>query len=451
MFEEKLLGSRYLLVKKLGAGSFGKTYLAQDTMLPGNPICVVKQLNPIFKENHLLDIAKRLFETEARILQKVGDRERIPQLLAYFTENQEFYLVQQYIEGLSLGQMFISGQPWSETRVITLLQNCLNILDYIHSQGIIHRDIKPANIICRQQDNKLVLVDFGAVKEVMFAQSKLLSSTVPIGTGGYMPEEQARGKPRFNSDIYALGVIAIEALTGCKRLELEEDQDKEVIWQHRAKVSADLEKIISKMIRSNFKERYESASEVAKAIERLAHNPTVIQPSHPNYYKSTKLTKDVDQAIDNKESSVISEEGPPSNPIPNPTESKSRLSSQQLEQVAPNTRKIDSVVEPELIALYQQELTNYIGPLSDFVIKDTLAKNPQIIAEQLIEKLAAEIPDSRKAEEFTRILGKSASKISNNNAVNPELIALYQQELTNYIGPLSDFVIKDTLAKNPQI
>ena len=347
--------------------------------------------------------------------------------------------------------MFISGQPWSETRVIALLQNCLNILDYIHSQGVIHRDLKPANIICRQQDHKLVLVDFGAVKEVMLAQSKLLSLTIPIGTRGYMPEEQARGKPRFNSDIYALGVIAIEALTGCSPLDLEKDQEKELIWQHRAKVSANLGKIISKMTRSDFRERYESASEVARAIKRFAHNPTVIESRHFKNYESNTVAKNVDQAVDNKESLVIPEEPPPSNPIPNPTESKSRLPSQQLEQASPNTRKSNSGIDPELITLYQQELTNYIGPLSNFVIKDTLAKNPQINHQQLIKKLAAEIPDSKKAEEFITILEKSASKISNSNGVDPDLVPLYQQELANYIGPLSTFVIKDTLVKNPQI
>ena len=400
MFEEKVLGFRYLLVKKLGAGSFGETYVAEDIMLPGNPKCVVKKLNPIFKDSQLLDIARRLFETEAKTLQKLGDRERIPQLLAYFEEKQEFYLVQQYIEGLSLREKLIPGKPWSEAKVIKLLQNCMNILEYIHSQGVIHRDVKPANLICRQQDNKLVLVDFGAVKEVILAQSRLLSSTVAIGTGGYMPEEQARGRPRFNSDIYALGVIGIEALTGCSPLDLEEDEEKELIWQQRAKVSRGLAEILSKMTRSNFKERYQSASEVIEAIDHFTNNSPVVQPNSPKHYNSTIVEKGIDNTFVGNPSPVVPEDSPPRNHIDNSNQSNSTLILQTLEESSSKTEKNNDSLNPKLIEFCQQKLANYIGPLSGFVIKDILRKNPQITLQQLIERLAAEIPDSRKAKKF---------------------------------------------------
>ena len=452
MFGEKVLASRYLLIKKLAAGSFGKTYLAEDIMLPGNPKCVVKKLNPIFNDSQLLDIAKRLFETEAKILQKLGDRQKIPQLLAYFTEKQEFYLVQQYIEGPSLSEKLIPGKPWSEIRVIKLLQNCLNILDYIHSQGVIHRDVKPGNLICRQQDNRLFLVDFGAVKEVILNQSRLLSSTVAIGTRGYMPEEQARGKPRFNSDIYALGVIAIEALIGCSPLDLQEDEERELIWQQQAKVSPRLGEILSKMTRYNFKERYQSASEVIEAIDHFTNNSSLVQPNIGKYYDSTVVEKVIYNSVVNKPSPVIREDSPPSKPIANSTQSKSNLPPQTLEKSSSKTDTNNDLLNPELIAFCQQQLAKYIGPLSDFVVKDVLTKNPQITLQQLIERLASEIPDSRKAKQFTTILKKSSSKTdTNNDFLNPELIAFCQEQLAKYIGPLSDFVVKDVLTKNPQI
>ena len=385
MFEKKVLASRYLLVKQLGQGGFGKTYLAKDLMLPGYPQCVVKKLHPVFNDSQRLDIARRLFETEAQALQKLGDRERIPQLLAYFEENQQLYLVMQYVEGNSLIDELIPGQPWPEVKVIKLLKNCLNILDYIHSQGVIHRDIKPANLICRQKDNKLILVDFGAVKEVMLTQSPtLLSPTVAVGTTGYMPEEQARGKPVFNSDIYALGIISIQALTGCDPLELERDRTGELIWQPQTKVSPKLAKIIAKMTRQDSKQRYVSAKKVIEAIHLLIDSELVFAPNN----------------------SIARENSSSNNSRANSAQSNCDRLPQIVEESSSKTDKNDSSLEPEQIDFAQQQLANYVGPLSKFIVRDTLTGNPQITLEELIEKLAAEIPDSNQAKQFTKILVK---------------------------------------------
>ena len=452
MFEAKLLGSRYLLVQQLGQGSFGKTYLANDIMLPGNPQCVVKKLNPIFKDRKSLDIARRLFETEAKALQKLGDRTRIPQLLAYFEEREEFYLVQQYIEGPSLSQELIPGKPWSEARVIKLLENCLDILDYIHSQGIIHRDVKPENIIRHKTDNKLVLVDFGAVKEVILAQTNLLlDATVAIGTRGYMPQEQAIGQPHFNSDIYALGVIAIQALTGFTLMKLQEDQQSQLIWHQQVEVNPDLARILVKMTRSNFKKRYQSAREVIEAISCLTNNSS-------NIFKQNSLHNfDVANI-----STLIAENYSPSNQLSNDdleeissaVRADSDVFTEKFQQASSQTNKNNSSFDPEFIEFCQQKLANYIGPLSSLIVKDILRKNPQINLPQLIERLAAEIPNSEEAREFTTIIEqKSPSTIveQNNSYLSLQFIEFCQQELANYIGPLSNSIVKDILRKNPQI
>jgi serine/threonine-protein kinase len=136
-------------------GGFGQTYIAQDTRRPGNPICVVKHLKP-GTDPRVFDTAKRLFNSEAETLEKLGNHDQIPRLLAYFDENQEFYLVQEYIEGHTLAEELIPGKRWSESQVIQLLQEVLEILEFVHRQGVIHRDIKPDNIIRRASDNKLV-------------------------------------------------------------------------------------------------------------------------------------------------------------------------------------------------------------------------------------------------------------------------------------------------------
>ncbi len=283
----QLLDTRYKLTKVLGGGGFSQTFIAEDTRRPGNPLCVVKHLKPAVTEQTFLETARRLFNTEAETLEKLGHHEQIPRLLAYFEEEQGFYLVQELIEGHVLNAELLPGRRWTETQVVELIKEVLYILDFIHTKGVIHRDIKPSNIIRRQQDNKLVLVDFGTVKQIKVkldtAQSQM-SKSIAIGTVGYMPSEQVRGKPRPNSDIYALGIVGIQALTGLNPQDLEEDANGEVSWQSHAQVSDRLAEIIAKMVRYHFSDRYNSAREVIDALESL-NNPHA-QPqvtSHPGY------------------------------------------------------------------------------------------------------------------------------------------------------------------------
>lgn len=266
----KLLDHRYQVIRVLAMGGFGQTYIAQDTRRPGNPICVVKHLKP-GTDPRVFDTAKRLFNSEAETLEKLGNHDQIPRLLAYFDENQEFYLVQEYIEGHTLAEELIPGKRWSESRVIQLLQEVLEILEFVHRQGVIHRDIKPDNIIRRASDHKLVLVDFGAVKQLrtqLVTVGGQPSATVVIGTPGYMPTEQGQGKPRPNSDIYSLGIIAIQALTGLSATELQEDPETgEIIWQQSVTVNYRLAAVLSKMVHYHFKDRYQNATEALQACK----------------------------------------------------------------------------------------------------------------------------------------------------------------------------------------
>ncbi|WP_017319199.1 serine/threonine protein kinase [Mastigocladopsis repens] len=278
----KLLDHRYQVIRVLATGGFGETYIAKDTKRPGNPICVVKHLKPANPEAKVFDTAKRLFHSEAETLEKLGNHDQIPRLLAYFDENQEFYLVQEFIEGHPLNDELLPSQRWNESQVTGLLLEVLDILKFVHGQGVIHRDIKPDNIIRRASDNKLVLVDFGAVKQLrvsggyssqtqMFTAASHHSATVAIGTPGYMPTEQGQGKPRPNSDIYALGIIAIQALTGVTPMDLQEDPyTGEILWQHLVPVSNVLEAVLSKMVRYHFKDRFQSASEALQALQPLS-------------------------------------------------------------------------------------------------------------------------------------------------------------------------------------
>lgn len=277
----KLLDRRYQVTQVLGAGGFGKTYLAQDTRRPGNPICVVKQLKPISSDASFLETARRLFTSEGETLEQLGNHDQIPRLLAYFEEDNEFFLVQEFIEGHTLTEELLPGQRWEESRVIELLTEVLNILEFVHSRGVIHRDIKPDNLIRRNSDRKLVLVDFGAVKQMhtQLATTYAHSNTIAVGTPGYMSSEQARGQPRPNSDIYALGVIAIQALTGLVPMQMQDDLNTgEILWEHLVYVSKGLAAIITKMVRYHFKDRYQSATEVLQELKQLSAGYSATTP-----------------------------------------------------------------------------------------------------------------------------------------------------------------------------
>jgi serine/threonine-protein kinase len=225
----------------------------------------------------------RLFEKEGKTLYELGqNHDQIPKLYAYFEQNRQLYLVQEFIDGHDLSQEITSGKRWSETEVILFLKEILEVLAFVHQRNVIHRDIKPSNIMRRKCDGKLILIDFGLVKSVN--ASGAVSSTIPIGTHGYAPSEQARGRPRFSSDIYAVGMTAIQALTGIPPHRLPEDKNAEVIWRDYTQVSDRLAGFLSKMVCYHPKDRYESAAEALQAL-----STTVV--ALPPFFTSLKPVK----------------------------------------------------------------------------------------------------------------------------------------------------------------
>ncbi|BAY64393.1 serine/threonine protein kinase containing TPR domain [Calothrix brevissima NIES-22] len=273
----QLLDGRYEIVQVLGGGAFGKTFLAKDLKRPTHPQCVVKQLSYSSQDPLALSAARRLFKKEAEILEKLGRHDQIPTLLAEFEQDKEFYLAQQLIDGYPLHQEIQPHQPWNEQQVTQLLTEVLTILVFVHSQGVIHRDIKPSNLMRRSTDGKLVLIDFGAVKEIN-AQIPhgQLTPTAAVGTAAYMPMEQFHGFPQFNSDIYALGMIAIQALLGLPAHDLTKLRGNssptpgEMVWRNQVKVSPTLADVIDKMVVADWRKRYQAASEVLADLSKIA-------------------------------------------------------------------------------------------------------------------------------------------------------------------------------------
>ena len=297
----KRLGGRYQIISLLAGGGFGTTFIAEDQHLPGNPRCVIKQLKPKTTDNSsALQAARRLFNREAEVLYQLGNHEQIPRLFAHFEEDQEFYLVQEFIEGYELKNELSPDKPLSESYVILLLQEILEILAFVHQKNVIHRDIKPSNLIRRQQDRKLFLIDFGAVKQIgthLINPQSQTSFTIVIGSPGYMPSEQLAGKPRFCSDLYAVGILGIQALTGLHPNDIPEDpQTSEIMWRNQAQVSAELGNILDKMVCYDFRQRYQSAPEVLQALNAISPSsftaittPVILEPDPASLTASTLI------------------------------------------------------------------------------------------------------------------------------------------------------------------
>ncbi|MEH1915186.1 serine/threonine-protein kinase [Nostoc sp.] len=431
----QLLDGRYQVLQTLGGGGFGQTYIAQDTHRPGFPKCVVKHLKPVTRSPEFLETARRLFTSEAETLEQLGYHDQIPRLLAYFEENQEFFLVQEFIEGHTLKAELFPNQRWTEDRVIQLLQQVLGILQFIHSHNVIHRDIKPDNIIRRQQDGKLVLIDFGAVKQV---QTQLLTvaghtgATIIIGTPGYMSTEQGQGKPRPNSDIYSLGIIGIQSLTGLHPINFEEDPDTgEISWQHQANVSSELASVLSKMVLHHFKQRYQSAAEVLHVLKDL---DTRVEPQSlqlPSFTQSPQTSLAQQNSIGYPTASILS------------GENYNRLETILLEFVGP--------IASRLLRQVAASASNFEELISQLAVH--LRENQQI---DFKKKTMFLLEKPTLLQEFT--VKSDQSGINSNNLLNQEsevisdkFLEECERELANLIGPIAKFLVQKAMKSSGQI
>ncbi|MBV6621424.1 MAG: serine/threonine protein kinase [Rivularia sp. (in: Bacteria)] len=276
----KVLQERYQIVQSLGAGVFGQTYISVDIENPKHPKCVVKQLKVTSLQPSFLQDLRLRFLAETRTLKHLGHHKQIPQLISCFEENERFYLVQEFIEGHSLSaELPVNKNPnyfWSENGVVRFLKEVLSILQYVHSQGVIHCDVKPENLIRRTRDGKLVLIDFGSIQPVDFGTEEVLPIySIPVTSLGYIPPEQFIGQTQINSDIYALGMIAIQALTGLTPLQLKKHpSNSEVLWRSKDTAISDyVAAVIGKMIRYNHQERFQTASDVLQALKQIPAEP----------------------------------------------------------------------------------------------------------------------------------------------------------------------------------
>jgi serine/threonine protein kinase len=281
------LRDRYRPIKSLGGGGFAKTYLAEDVDKL-NEKCVIKQFAPQIQGTAGRKKATELFLQEALQLLKLGKHSQIPTLLAYFEENNRLYLVQEFIDGENLLEELEKQGIFSESKIRALLQDLLTTLKVVHEYGVIHRDIKPENIMRRRSDGKLILIDFGASKQL---QGTVRTGT-SIGTFGYAPLEQMQdGKVYPASDLYSLGATCFHLLTEVHPWDLWKKYGYGwvKIWRRylNQPISKELGEILDKLLEVEYQDRYQSTEDVLKDLK---NSQLTTKTAYQSSSKSSQVT-----------------------------------------------------------------------------------------------------------------------------------------------------------------
>ncbi|MEL6602471.1 MAG: SH3 domain-containing protein [Cyanobacteria bacterium J06614_10] len=270
-----LLNSRFNLKKMIGKGGFGETFLAEDTHYPIDDSfrqCVVKKLVP--RSGSDPNQVRKLFNREKKALHHLGKHPQIPELYAAFEENGRFYVVQEWIEGHTLAHTVSDRKRPTEQQVKSWMKALLPVLEHIHKQNIIHLDIKPENIVVRRHSNSQpVLIDFGAVKEIMRTGTQSLhhgqkSSIGIIGTKGYAPPEQWEGTAKPGNDLYSLAMTAIYLLTGIEPHQLYRNERGRLHWRHYTEgVSNEFQNFLDYAVELAPYHRFTTASEMMTSLQ----------------------------------------------------------------------------------------------------------------------------------------------------------------------------------------
>jgi serine/threonine protein kinase len=290
----QIIDNRYQIIRQLGQGGFGRTYLAEDKK-KSHETCVLKEFAPQVQQQQDLQKAKELFEREASVLKKL-QHPQIPRFHASLQVNTGtkdfFFLVQDYVDGDNFDQLLeqrrSQGKVFSEEEVITLLHQILPVLSYIHSKDVVHRDISPDNLIWRRSDNLPVLIDFGGVKQLPASQgfwrTHLAGNNTLLGKKGYAPEEQLRqGQVFLSSDLYSLAVTALVLLTGQEPQKLYDSYQGVWYWGKEIRVSPKFESVLKKMVAYKPSDRYQRAEQILKDLP----SPNATQPP-ANYITKIK-------------------------------------------------------------------------------------------------------------------------------------------------------------------
>ncbi|MEA5463692.1 protein kinase domain-containing protein [Leptothoe sp. PORK10 BA2] len=455
------VAGRYTIKKMLGQGGFGFSYLVEDTQRFGE-LCVLKELRPMQKQGAFLQKAIELFQREAKTLHSI-DHPQIPKFLASFTQAKRLFIVQEYIDGITylklLQRRKKQSKLFTEAEVVYWLVHMLRVLDYLHSLNIMHRDISPENVMFSRDRNLPILIDFGlvnntksdALAESITRADSLKNSVTAVGKFGYSPPEQMYGKCNPSSDLYALGITALVLLTGEHPRNLMDDRTLDLQWQQHATVSPTLARVLDTMIRQQPQERYQSASEVFEQLSPLLPasvgktlnpvsqptrliappEPQLSNPFRPDPAFIAQCRDELARCIGPIADMVI-EETLQDNPDATPQEIVDILAGQITDadratafvshicvpsealansQTMPELYTLQQLLKPAFINQCRQVLAQSIGPMASMIVEDILADYPDLTARAFVDRLAKEIPDGKKAQEFRQQLRNAIVKV----------------------------------------
>jgi serine/threonine protein kinase len=409
-----LIDSRYMIQRLLGQGGLGRTYLAEDTRR-FNEFCVLKEFAPSGTGEYGLEKSRNLFKREAKILHQIAHLQ-IPEFLACFEGDGRLFLVQEYVDGKTYSDLLrerqSQGRAFSEAEVTQWLKDLLPVLHYIHERSIIHRDISPDNIMLPAGKSLPVLIDFGVGKQMAdlndgnVSQSAFVGRMSLVGKVGYAPREQiSLGICSPSSDLYALGVTAAVLLTGRDPSLLMDQYSLEWKWREFAHVSEAFAQVLDKMLVDVPRSRYQAVPEVLVALRQLEQPPgigdrigngeTIVSPFPSEIDPAQRLRQPEPRQPRETIASFPSESPHPgSNNRANHAASRSAYAASEGQASLPSA----------FLDRCQTELAQCIGPMAQFILEETLAKNPGFSVHQLVEALAREIPDSQEAIKFRQRL-----------------------------------------------
>jgi serine/threonine protein kinase len=285
-----ILDNRYQVLDMIGEGGLGRTYLATDSKRFDREY-VIKEFCPRKVSDAVLPKAIELFEREAKTLDRLS-HPQIPKFYGWFLEGDRWFFIQDYIQGLTyaniLRQRQQDGQVFDELEVIQWLKDLLPVLEYIHEQGVIHRDISPDNIMqpSNQQSGQRsepqsqplsMLIDFGVAK-VFEADRDVLPGArrfqgTAVGKSAFSAPEQIKdGKCSVSSDLYSLALSALKLLTGKDRWDLFNTETKTWKWDTPVLLSNPFIQILSKLLREQPQDRYQSATDVLNDLKAMGHS-----------------------------------------------------------------------------------------------------------------------------------------------------------------------------------
>jgi len=260
----KIFAGRYRIVKQIGRGGMADVYLAKDLILDGEEVAV-----KVLRTNYQTDpIAVARFQREARAMADL-DHPHIVRITDIGEEDGQQYLAMEYVAGLDLKRYIKEHSPLSNEEAVRIMGQILLAMRLAHARGIVHRDLKPQNILLTP-DGTAKVTDFGIA--VAFAETSLTQTNSMLGSVHYLSPEQARGsKATFQSDIYAMGIIFYEMLTG--HIPYDGDSAVTIALQHFQKplpsviaenpsVPQALENVVIKATAKKLSDRYQSVSEM---------------------------------------------------------------------------------------------------------------------------------------------------------------------------------------------